>query len=327
MSTLLTFVLPMYNVEKFIERCLESIYSQKGVSTDRFDVVLVDDGSPDRSARIAEEWLASRNITNALIVRQENLGLGGARNTGLDHVKTPFVWFVDTDDYIPDDALSSILPLLTDDVDLLTFYSADVAGDDPVDAVTIAPYEALPERLTGPELLQCIDLRPCPPLAVIRKSILDENGIRFVPRLFHEDFEMTPRLLHFVKGVRILKEAKYFTRFNPDSITRSVNYKKNFDLIKVANSLDVFSNRRDLTDAERTAYSSFISIALNSALLDSAAMPDAVRSELGEKLYENRRLLRHFRKSALSKHRVEGLLFSLSPRKIIPIYNLLAKLV
>ncbi|MFV2145934.1 bifunctional glycosyltransferase/CDP-glycerol:glycerophosphate glycerophosphotransferase [Isoptericola sp. G70] len=101
---LVSVVVPMYNVEEYLAECLDSILAQ---THKRLEVIIVDDGSPDRSIDIAKEY-ASRD-RRVRIVRQENAGLGAARNTGVEHAKGSMLCFVDSDDTVPPDAIEVML--------------------------------------------------------------------------------------------------------------------------------------------------------------------------------------------------------------------------
>lgn len=91
----LTVVTPVYNVEKYLSKCIESILNQT-LPVD--EIILVDDGSKDRSGEIADEYAAKYN--NIKVIHQENGGLSAARNTGIDAATKEYIAFVDSDDYI-----------------------------------------------------------------------------------------------------------------------------------------------------------------------------------------------------------------------------------
>jgi glycosyltransferase involved in cell wall biosynthesis/CDP-glycerol glycerophosphotransferase (TagB/SpsB family) len=109
-------VVPIYNVQKYLDECLESVAAQ--TIFDRMQVVLVDDGSTDSSGDMAATFAA--RYPNVTLVRQENRGLGGARNRGLEQVTAPLVTFLDSDDRLPEDAIETLLNVLIE-------HDADVA--------------------------------------------------------------------------------------------------------------------------------------------------------------------------------------------------------
>lgn len=101
----LSFIIPIYNCETYVASCLDGIISA-GLATDEFEVVLIDDGSTDGSARICKEY--ERQHSNIRYIFQKNQGPATARNKGLEEAQGDFVWFVDSDDKIDKDILKVI---------------------------------------------------------------------------------------------------------------------------------------------------------------------------------------------------------------------------
>lgn len=100
----LTVVIPIFNVEKYLPKCIMSVINQTYKS---IDMILVDDGSTDNSGRIADDF--AEKYENITVIHKPNGGLSDARNTGLDMVNTPYVTFVDSDDYIEPNMYSDLL--------------------------------------------------------------------------------------------------------------------------------------------------------------------------------------------------------------------------
>lgn len=104
---LITAVVPVYNVERYLTECVESIRRQ---SYENLEIILVDDGSPDNSGKICDELaLKDKRIK---VIHQENRGLSGARNSAINIAKGEYITFIDSDDYITDDMISSLYDLL-----------------------------------------------------------------------------------------------------------------------------------------------------------------------------------------------------------------------
>ena len=104
---LLSVVVPCYRVEEFLDECLESLRSQAYAEV---EIVVVDDGSPDRSGEVAREHAA--RDSRVRVVTRENGGLSAARNTGVDHARGEFLTFVDADDVVTSDAYTSVIAAL-----------------------------------------------------------------------------------------------------------------------------------------------------------------------------------------------------------------------
>ena len=100
MDVRISVIIPIYNVERYIRECLQSVARQ---SFSAYEVLMVDDGSTDRSGRIAQEY--ADRYSRFRLIHKENGGLSSARNAGLEQAKGMYVCFVDADDYITEDYL------------------------------------------------------------------------------------------------------------------------------------------------------------------------------------------------------------------------------
>ena len=110
----ISIVVPLYNVENYLSRCIDSILCQK---CSDFELLLVDDGSQDRSGQICDEYALKDNRIR--VYHKKNGGVSSARNLGLEKANGEWICFVDADDYVKPDFLSSIQQYLEDDIDLM----------------------------------------------------------------------------------------------------------------------------------------------------------------------------------------------------------------
>ena len=111
----LSIVIPVYRVETTLDRCVESVVTQ---DYDDFEIILVDDGSPDRCPKLCDEW--ARRDPRISVIHKPNGGLSDARNAGIDVARGDFLTFIDSDDYIAPHTLSQVMPL-TKDADLIEY--------------------------------------------------------------------------------------------------------------------------------------------------------------------------------------------------------------
>lgn len=102
-QALISIIVPVYNAEKYLRKCLNSICSQKNIKS---EIILVDDGSTDDSGAICDEF--AQEYTNIKVIHQENAGPGAARNAGLDIITGEYLGFVDADDYVADDMYETL---------------------------------------------------------------------------------------------------------------------------------------------------------------------------------------------------------------------------
>jgi len=114
---LVTVVLPVYNVEKYLDRCLESVVNQ---TYRDLEIILVDDGSPDNSPALCEAWAAKDSRIK--VIHKKNAGLGMARNTGIENANGEYICFFDSDDYIALDTVESCyIAAQKEDADIVCF--------------------------------------------------------------------------------------------------------------------------------------------------------------------------------------------------------------
>lgn len=117
---LLTYVVPCYNVEHYVQRCLDSIYAC-GLSEEQFEVVCVNDCSLDNVQEVLEQN-REKHDNLKIIVHQQNMGLGGARNTGIREAKGRYLWFVDSDDLVTAQGIKALIQQVCEqELDVLCF--------------------------------------------------------------------------------------------------------------------------------------------------------------------------------------------------------------
>lgn len=100
----LSIIIPCYNVEKYVRECIESVLNQK--TNFKYEVILINDGSKDNTLNILKEY---EDKSNVILINQENKGLSGARNTGLQYVQGEYLMFVDSDDRLSKNAIENLL--------------------------------------------------------------------------------------------------------------------------------------------------------------------------------------------------------------------------
>ncbi len=312
----LSIIIPVYKVEKYVEKCLRSC-AEQDISSDEYEIIVVNDGSPDKSLEIADR--VAKEYNNITIVSQENQGLSLARNKGLSLAKGDYVWFVDADDWIEKDILKKLTTLcLENNLDILHFCAANVIEGEIVRRFN---YEGREKRiLKGKDTLLDGIHSPCAPFSIYKRKFLQENNLSFYPGIFHEDSEFTPRAWYMAERVMLLNDICYYVFQNQNSITRAVNPKKAFDYIKVCESLDKFSiaaeKRLDVY------FHNLISMYINESLLNSYFMNSKDIKDLNAAWGKFSYLFKHLRLASKLKYRLEYYLF-----RILPFYCQIYKLI
>jgi len=237
-SIILSFILPCYNVSKYIEICLNSIFIQN-FDEDEYEVICVNDCSTDNTEEIIKK-LQNDHKNLVLVNQPQNKQQGAARNEGLRTAKGKFVWFIDADDYIQPDVLKDICSLAeTNQLDILHFNAQRVD-----DEGNFQPYYASfpfdTDVITGIEYYE-IDLPYWRRLIetwcrIYNREFLLRNNLFFPEGIYFEDAVYTVRSVMLSKRFKYLNKIVYNYRMNQDSSTMtkdiSVNGKKMADLIR-----------------------------------------------------------------------------------------------
>lgn len=237
----LSIVIPVYKVEKFIYQCLDSIYSQ-GMDENWFEVVVVNDGTPDKSMDVVDKF---RDHTNLTIINQTNQGLSVARNNGMDKSKGEYVWFVDSDDWLEPNALSDVKGYIEKYPDVEVFASVLMMNYEK-DGTKEKEYKPNLNVRSGRDYMfrnHNANRGACSRY-IFKRSFLQEYDLRFMPGVYHEDGEFSNRMLYLAKSLMIIPKPVYNYRIRESgSIMSSRNMKANEDLVKIFFSLRDFAEK------------------------------------------------------------------------------------
>ena len=122
---LISVVLPIYNVENYLDRCINSIVHQ---TYDNLEIILIDDGSPDSCPQKCDEWAKKDNRIK--VIHKKNAGLGMARNTGIENASGEYLCFCDSDDYIDLETINKAYEVAKkNNADIVTFGINEVSSD------------------------------------------------------------------------------------------------------------------------------------------------------------------------------------------------------
>lgn len=223
-----SIIVPIYNVEKYLERCLNSIVSQTYLNT---ELILINDGSTDRCTEICHEFI--NNYPDTILVEKENGGLVSAWMAGLPKVSGDFICFLDSDDYIAKDYISLLVNALEKDIDMVCMNCIRHFDDN---TETMFRINTLPEGVyeVNDELRSVIVSdhgATYRPIATCRWAKIVHSDLVFryskycsEQIVYGEDQQLTVALIAASKKIKIIDEYKYFYQFNETSIINS--YKK-----------------------------------------------------------------------------------------------------
>lgn len=249
-NILLSFVVPFYNVESYIEECIHSLFKQD-IPTDLYEVILIDDSSNDSSRRIVLE-LKEKYPKIILLDNIQNKKIGGARNIGFNHASGEYIWFVDSDDYIKPNVLKKLLNVaLENNLDVLHFDYTRVFSDgkfekylsnystNVIDGNTFFFNEGEIWWKKNVEVWRRLHKRTF----ILHNMIKHEESI-----YISEDVIYSIYVFNKAKRVMHISESPYYYRLNPNSFLNSPD--TGFKLFGIVSSslhlIDLYEN--DLLD-------------------------------------------------------------------------------
>lgn len=292
----LSIIIPLYNVEKYIGKCLDSIFSQQVPEKD-FEVIVVNDGTPDNSMEIVDLY---RKFSNLIIIEQENAGLSAARNSGLLAASGDYVWFVDSDDTIEPNSIAQLLDLTSKrNVDMLSFGLNKV--DEASGLKTIIPFAKRSVKLLnkvhkGKDCLKELGVIGCSVSFLFKRLFLTENNLLFHKGVYHEDMEHSVKSLFLAKSVFFsdLYLYNYLIRTN-GSIMTTFNVKKSKDCLVIVDELILFKHRFAINIKDRMILNAGALFMMIHSLMQMKEFYSEQKIEINQFIKDNRTFfLKHF---------------------------------
>lgn len=233
-----SIIIPVYNVESYLNECLDSVLSQ--TCTD-WEAVCVNDGSTDGSAAILDDYAAKDERVK--VITQPNSGLSAARNAGIKAAKGDYVILLDGDDWLEPNALKIIADSLGDE-DMLCFsgcrYIEDTKSFNPADNLPEKAYACGMDYYNENALRKRDFAFVCAVLRAYKRSFLLDNRLRFKEGIVHEDNLFTPIACFYARKVRQVNDSLYVYRLRTNSITTTPDMRHVKDMLGVANELAAF---------------------------------------------------------------------------------------
>lgn len=308
----LSIIIPMYKVEKYLEKCIDSIVSQ---AKEGIELILVDDGSPDNSGIIADKY-ASR-YTYIYSYHKPNGGLSDARNFGIDKSNGKYMWFVDSDDYLEPNSLSKILQCLkSSSPDVLVIQSKVEQNlklrDERIYTIERGLY-------SSHDYMEQLKLHPeasifCAQYQIVRRDFVIDKKIYFYKGILHEDELWTPEILINADSIYYSGLNIYYHVMRDGSIMNSNNFEKSgrADIVLTHELFKIFdeSGRDDLIYMRDHAVDTFMQSIWK--------VPDFLKEE-------NICRSLPIKNSFYMKTKMKAILYFISPKMYLKIHNNLRK--
>lgn len=313
----LSIIIPVYNVEHYLEQCLQSVYNQSLPIAD-FEVIAINDGSTDRSACILGEY--AKRFTNFHFLEQQNQGLSVTRNNGIKSASGSYIMCLDADDYLLPNSIASLLQEAEkNELDLLKgeYRHCNEQGS------LLEEEKQNPKRLSrayqivnGNILYQelfCEEFYS--PLLIMNRQFLLTNNLFFEAGIYFEDIDFALRLSLVANRVMYIPVVFYIYRIRQSSITHTINEKKLRDMFHIIMKLKEYSVQTFLTVGFRTVIEENITRLSVYLLLRLSEYPVSKSNELFQSL--NMGTLKPLFVSGGIKERIISSLFNIFSENVI----------
>lgn len=241
-----TAVVPVYNVENYIEKCAASVLGQ---THQDLELLLIDDGSTDGSGPTCDRLAAAD--PRVRVIHQENRGLGGARNTGIENARGEWIVFSDSDDWLEPEVIERALAAAghtNSDMAVFAFRSVDEQGR------TLAEFhEDLPQDvpLDPRQRKDLLLMAPSACTKLYKTSLFHKTGVRYPPKVWYEDIRTTTKLLPSCGSVVYTDYIGYNYFQRSGSIMNNVNLDRNREIIEAFEDILSWYKSQGLFDEYR----------------------------------------------------------------------------
>lgn len=230
-DTKISIIVPVYNVEQYLEKCLDSLVNQ---TMKEIEIIVVNDASPDNSKEIMERYAKAYPEMVRCVYHEVNLGLGGARNTGVNCANGKYVLFVDSDDYIDVTTCEKLYKVAVENdsdivsCEILEGLEGNFKEIDPYSTQVTGDLDYEKRRL----LMSVHFVGACAKL--VRRNMLIENELLFPEKMKYEDTATVPLWWVYTKRFHKIQEGLYYYVRRDGSITKTKNSDGYYDMFKAA---------------------------------------------------------------------------------------------
>lgn len=261
MTPKISLIIPVYNVEKYLKKCLESAVNQ---TLRDIEIIIINDGSTDKSLKICEEY--AKKDTRIVLCTQENSGLGIARNHGIDLAKGEFVSFLDSDDWLDIKTLeSSYKKALKDNADIVVFGFARISEDTGETIQTRDDFNFDLHTITKDDFYKRVigcEFKHMACAMLVKRSLYRDNLLRF-PSVLHEDLYVIPQLFYLANKVSFVNENYYHWLVREGSITTTIGSKHIDGMITAMFNTKIFLLKENIYKRYNVEFTQFYLTYLN----------------------------------------------------------------
>ena len=303
---LISVIIPVYKVEKYLDECLASVTGQ---TYRNLEIILVDDGSPDRCGEICDQWANKDNRIR--VIHKQNGGLADARNAGIDVATGDYISFVDSDDYVDEDFLEglySALKKFNTKLAICNMTTFDENGK--TDEKFCQPFTSM-TLAEGKEKYESL-LRHCAPNKLYKREIFD--NIRYPKGKLYEDLYVYHLILDKVDKVAYTGKNSYHYRTRSDSIMNTKYTLNSTDIVRgYYNRAKFYDEKKEYRLADDAYLWVYSRTAVAFSHLDKSVKENAEKLKEVKELYNSSAFRMILHSSFSLKQRLRCLILFISP--------------
>jgi len=310
----LSLVIPVYNVEKYLKQCLDSIIDQD-IDKSLYEIIIINDGTNDRSMEIV--GLFDQEHSNIKVYQQKNQGLSVVRNNGIAYSQGEYIWFIDSDDWIEKNCLKEVIQGLNG-IDLMALGYIRKFEDAP-EYSEIFSYSDFSIH-TGKDLF-LKGFKNGSQFYIYRREFLINKNLKFFPGIYSQDTDFTPKAVLNASSVKIFEKPIYYFLKHKGSVTMTYKPKRSYDYLTAAIELHKYSN--NLPFKYKRVFNNIISSNIFQALNNGIHINSEEKKRFNDYLSKNRWLLKNMLLSTKLKFISIGILLYFCPKNYIKWYMIL----
>ena len=222
MKPLVSIIIPVYNVEQYLEQCLDSVVNQ---TYSKIEAIVINDGSTDSSLDILKQY--SEKYMNIKLIDKKNTGQGDTRNIGIDMASGEYIFFLDSDDYIKNDTIEVLINNITNDIDIIVYNGVPFNTED--NQILKTRYVDVDNNwtdrvFTGSEFFkEYMDyIQPC--MKIYNRDFLIKNNIKYPNYKYGEDIKFWAECCIYAKKMKYVDYPSYFRRMGTGGVSTKVDY-------------------------------------------------------------------------------------------------------
>jgi len=285
-----SIIVPVYNAEKYIKKCLDSILNQ---TYKDIEVIIVNDGSTDNSEEVIKQYLEKEEY-NIRYFKNKNKGVSFSRNFGVNYAAGDYIFFVDADDYLDEKLLENLKEEMQKGIDIIKFKAKKVDSKGRIlEEIYVPTFNEMSGEEAFEELKYNDVLLDTIWSYVFRKEFYIQNNFKFTENTHHEDFALIPLIIVKAKNVVSIDYYGYYYVQTENSITRNNSYeklvKRTNDMITHYDNMLEFIKNNNISESSKKSIKDFFA---NSVILRTEELKGKEQEEYIKKI-KSRKLIKN----------------------------------